>query len=330
MRRNRSLLIVAVLALLVLGAPNASPDSKAPQAITPGLMDKIQYLYVDARTGDDKNPCDALDRACLSLQAAFDRIPPILSEEVLVMMAPGTYTAGAVLRDRLSPRGLSIHVLGEGGGTFLDGRGEVDTGIAVYRAPGVTLTGLSVTGFRQAGLSFDHTAPIEISSTRIYSNLGVGVQLQNTEAVVTESIVDENGGHGILCDVGRVDFRSLESGNGVIITRNGGNGVRAIGCHAIFDGPATVSLNRSGLVAEHGAEINLMNRTDVRITGNTASSGGTAPPPELPPIKPVPLSHLALCELTADNHGVIAGYRNTPLVSACVCLESHFGVCDPD
>ena len=326
MRRNVLLATLTTMALLILSTSIVSPSTAIPSK----AKDEIHYLYVNALAGDDGNPCNTPERACRSLQAAFDRIPPILKEVVVVSVAAGTYTGEAVLMDRLSPRDLPIHVIGEKGVTILDGLGELDTGIAVYRAPRVTLAGLSVTGFRRAGLSFAHTAPIEISTTRIFSNLGVGVQIQNTEAVMMESVVDANGGHGILCDVGRIDFSSLEGSKGMVISRNGGNGVRAIGCHAIFDAPAMVSLNRSGLVAEHGAEINLMSRTDVLVTGNTASSGGVIPPPDLPPIKPVPDSHLGLCELIADNHGLVAGYRNAPLVGACVCQESHFGVCEPD
>jgi hypothetical protein len=300
------------------------------QAITPTSPEKIRNLYVNAVTGNDKNSCEMPYHACQSLQAAFDRIPPILSQEFQVNMAAGTYSGEAVLMDRSSPKGYPIRVTGQRGVTLLDGLGQLEAGITVYRAPRVFLEGLSVTGFVRAGVSFAHTGPIEVSTTRIFSNPGTGMEIRDSDVVVVESIVDENGGQGILCDVGRVEFHAEEGGKGVIISRNDGNGVRAIGCHAIFEGPSMITLNRSGLVAEHGAEINLMGRTDVIVTGNTSTTGGGSRPPGNPHPTPRPLSHLPLCELTADNHGLIAGYGNAPVQGSCLCLDSHFGVCDPE
>jgi hypothetical protein len=147
---------------------------------------------------------------------------------------------------------------------------------------------------------------------------------------ISESIVDGSGGHGIVCDEGRVTLRASEGGQGVSVTRNGGNGVRAIGCHALFEGAALVALNHSGLVAEHGGEINLMGRTDVVVDRNAGSPGSGSPVPRDRPGKPMPLSQLPLCDMIADNHGLITGYQNPSQQGTCRCLESRFGVCSPD
>lgn len=326
MRHFRWIPVLTALALLMASAPIASPM----RAMTPNLPERNQSLYVNAATGDDKDSCETPAHACRTLQAAFDRIPPVLTQEVTVNVAAGRYAGGALLMDRSSPRDHPIRIVGEKGVTFLEGLDQIPIGIAVYRAPRVFVDGLSVTGFRRAGLSLVQTAPIVVSSTRVISNGGVGLEIRDTEAVILETVVSDNVGDGILCDDGGLALQALNEGKGVVVSGNGGHGIWAVGCHVSFEGPSMIVLNRGGLVAEHGAEINLMGRTDVVVTGNTLASGGGAPPPGDPRGWPAPLSHLPLCELTANNHGLVAGYGNAQMGDACLCLDSHFGVCDPD
>lgn len=332
MRRFRWLPVLLTTCLLLLETTLNSPFARATGRYSPReKKSEILNFYVDALAGDDKASCEKTTYACQTLQAALDRIPVVLTQEVTVNVAAGTYSGGAVLMDRLSPQGHAIRLLGEAGMTIMNGYGEQETGIAVSRAPRVFVEGFVVTGFTRAGLSFFRTGSVSIAETHVLSNPGTGIEAREADVVISESVVDDNGGHGILCDGGNVTFRAREGGRGVVVTRNGGNGIHVTDCHALFEGAAVVSLNHSGLVAEHGGEINLAGRTDVIVNSNYGLPGpaGT-PPPGDPRGNPVPLSHLALCEMIADNHGLVTGYWNAPLQGDCLCLESHFGVCSAD
>jgi hypothetical protein len=221
--------------------------------------------------------------------------------------------------------------VGEDGNVLIRGSDLQEVGITVSRASRVILERLTLQGFTRSALLILHSGPVEVVASKFQDNPGQGIESNQSEVLLADSLVQGNGGNGITCQGGSLSLRALEGGPGVVLSDNGGNAIRVTGCQGRIEGPARISGNSDGLVAEHGGEINLTNRSDIVVQVNNRAPGGGGPGQPAPPHPtPMPLSMVPRCELVADYHGVVSGYRNARVEGDCICREGSYGICSPE
>jgi len=303
----RKLMVTAVL-FLVFSLPRAAT---APPALE---------LFVDATMGNDLGSCRSAANACRTIQAAIDRVPVVLSQDVTVRIAAGTYFEHLLLVDRLAPLDHTIRLVGVTQAPTLSSHEHRGEGITIRRAARVVLENLTIEGF------------------------ATGVHVRLSDVVVSNSRITGNTENGILCEKGWVVLQSPDGGPGVTIRNNAtGAGINAsCGCHVEFEGASWIGQNFIGLTATQSAVIDLNGRSDV-----TLANGAPAPPPPPatspapptnPPIIQLPSGPRVIetatlegsspqCEMVADHEGVIMGYANAQMLGACACQAKDLSLC---
>ena len=304
----RRTILAAAFAVVLIGMPVT--------AFAIGHSD----LYVNGSFGSDSSTCQNANNACLTIQAAIDRIPIVMDQDVTVHVAAGTYAESLLLVDRLAPKGNTIRLVGDVNGVRLTGMKEQAIGIQITHSPSVVLENFQVTGFTEAGILLLHS-----------------------DATIVNSQILWNLSHGVVCEFGNLVFGPGNPMRGVSLLNNAGTALYATACHVRFLGPAVVTGNRVGLLATHAGQIDLSGRMDVLVGNNppqppetgfgTTGSGGSGSGGNsvVPRRYPVPLlaETEALCQLVADCHGMVMGYERAQIGGACVCATLDYGVCRP-
>jgi len=208
-------------------------------------------LYVDASTGDDANDGLSPTSAKQSIQAAIRDIPMLLSGDVQVHIANGTYNERVALMPRMRPDGLHwIRLIGDAAApnnVVIDGTGLPDPGgnaasegIWVSDLP-VEISGLSMSNFTSAGIGVSFGGFAVIRNCRLQNNqLGLSA---------------EQGG---VTDVENVVITDNQIGIGAF---NGGNAY-------LGDGLDISNNTDKGLAASHNSLIEMRGYTTCSITDN--------------------------------------------------------------
>lgn len=132
------------LVLLVLALAACSAFAQ-PVITRGGALKKRQYqtyapvtLYVDP-TGSDSNPCTASGTAaCLTIQAAVNKLPPVIRHTVIINIAAGTYAPFIVDGFDIN-RGASITLQGSATWTnYTPPSGNATGTISTYTASTIT------------------------------------------------------------------------------------------------------------------------------------------------------------------------------------------------
>lgn len=301
---TRKLIVTAALLMMA---------SLASAATAPTSLD----FYVNGRMGNDLGSCQTPNNACRTIQAAIDRIPAVLVQNVDVYVAGGTYKEMILLADRLAPTGHVVRLIGDLGNTVIWGDFFQGVGITIRRFPSITLENLTIGGFQD------------------------GVEIRLSEVTINNTTISGNHRNGIVAEKSWLTLQAATSGTGVTIQSNMfGSGIKATcGSNIQFEGPAYIALNGVGLTATMSAVIDL---NGLAITlANTAGSSNSAPPPAapLPVVAPVPsqpgpvrtiqaaLSAPPACEMVANHMGMIMGYANALVMGSCACQAEDASLC---
>jgi hypothetical protein len=292
-------------------------------------------LYVNAMTGDDRNRCLRPEDACLTIQAAIDRIPAIVDRDVVVHIAAGNYGGDLFLEDRISPKRFGVTILGEPG-VVIDGVGTQATGLTIANISSVIIKNLDFRGFTGHGIVLDRVRLVRVESVRLSGNLGEGLHSEESSAVIVESIVEQNGGDGIFCmggvftigdspaatpGVPRIPTRTTDEGGsddgglvrvrdaerpygGVVVSSNAGVGIMALTCNVSFAGWASVLGNGGGVAARHGGIVDFAGRNDVTVQNN------------------------AQFQTMSGCAGLVCRYANSQVDGECQTI--NYGVCSPN
>jgi hypothetical protein len=300
---TRKLLVIAVL-FLVMSAPRAATPPPALE------------LFVDATTGNDQGSCRTLGNACRTIQAAIDRIPVALSQDVTVRIAPGTYREHLLLVDRLAPMDQTIRLVGAAQASILSNQEHQGDGVIIRRSARVVLEGLTIEGFAN------------------------GVHVRLSDVVVSNTRIRGSAVNGILCEKGWVALQAADGGPGVAIQDSStGTGINAsCGCHVTFEGASWIGRNVTGLSATFAAVIDLSGRSDITLANNASlpapapappvTPPGTQPPSGPPRIESEVIDATSLhCEMLADHEGMIMGYANAQVLGACACEAKDLSLC---
>ena len=292
-------------------------------------------LYVNVGSGDDNQRCDSSRKACRTIQAALDRIPLILTSDITVHIADGTYEGEAVLADRGSPNRSRIRLVGEPRAT-LTGAGRHATGLTVFRVPAIVVENLTVQEFTGSGMVFTYTDPVRVVSCLVTHNGEDGIIIGWSSATIVASVVQHNGHNGISANQAFVllgssplpplgahqvphftedaetdsppvlidDRPAPTSDTGLVaINFNDGDGVSAILSQVRFAGGADLLGNGRGLHAIHGSDIDLNQRPDVSVYFNRQE------------------------QLLADCHGMVSNFGSASVGGTCEVAE--YGICHP-
>ncbi|HXH27540.1 MAG TPA: hypothetical protein VNL37_00740, partial [Candidatus Polarisedimenticolia bacterium] len=199
--------LVGALVFLMAGLSQAATGP-------PGLD-----LFVDVRMGNDLGSCRSAGNACRTIQAAVDRIPAVLTEDVVVHIAAGVYAEPILLIDRMAPRDHQIRLVGESQVSIVPPPGFEGNGITVRRAPRVVLENLGVEGFATGLLV--RLSEVTVSNTRITGSTQIGIE----------------------CEKGWVSLQAAGGGPGVSIVNDySGIGITATcGCHVQFEGATWIA-----------------------------------------------------------------------------------------
>jgi len=275
-------------------------------------------LFVDARMSNDLGSCRSAGNSCRTIQAAIDRIPAVLTQDVIVHLASGVYVEPLLLADRLAPQGHTIRLTGEPQATIKPDPSFPGDGITVRRSPLVVLENLIIEGFAN------------------------GVHVRLSDVVISNTRISGNALNGILIEKGWVTLQSATSGPGVIIQNNvAGSGIKATcGSHVVFEGTARVEENGTGLTATFAAVIDLNGRSDVTLANAVVSPPPVSDPtpPTSPPGTGLPggppmivsdavAAPISQCEMVSDHQGMIMGYANARIVGLCACMAKDLSLC---
>lgn len=302
---TRKILVLVALAL-AFGLSRA--------ATLPPALD----LFVDARMGNDLGSCRASGNSCRTIQAAIDRIPAVLTQDVTVHIASGTYLESLLVADRLAPQGHSIRLVGEPQATLKPTPSYSGDGLTVRRSPLLILENLVIQGFAN------------------------GVSVRLSDLVVNNSRIVGNVGDGIRTEKSWVILQAATAGPGVTIQDNAGSGIFAsCGSRVQFGGPAYIGQNATGLTATFAAVIDLSGRSDVTLANAVVTPPPTTEPEPTgaPPGVGLPndprrifdgtVAPVSQCEMVSDHQGMVMGYGNAYIVGACACTAKDFSLCHP-
>lgn len=268
-------------------------------------------LFVDAATGDDTKDCLSAPAACETIQAAIDRIPPVLGGNVTVHIASGTYSGGISLLSRSSPSSelYGITLVGEPQAT-ITGSGVQESGIQLAWVT-VRLENLTIREFTQEGLSFFETYA-SVDSCIIEDNSGWGVVVHGSfDMGIGNTTIRGNGNIGLECQSSSLNIgASQQPGEEVEISNNEYGIYARMNCAVGFEGKAAITGNtQEGIKAMQGY-IDLKDRSDVQVDQNNGCSGR---------------------QMYSVAHGTIAGYQNVPTPCSTLCQADSISnaVCYP-
>lgn len=251
-------------------------------------------LYVDD-DGDDANSGLAPETPKQTIQATIDAIPPVLTGDVTIFIASGTYNERLVIFPRVRTGLHWIRLLGSEAfpqTVILDGAGlppDEDgpgSGIFVYDLP-IEIAGVTVQNYGDRAISAEFDTYLQIRNCRVVNNLtpdeaavaaGQGAEIELYKTVVANNCVGVGASHS-----GRVTVRSFVdiSDNGADPTcgpvENANIGVEARSGGSVSfdvdnDGDCTLS-NNDMHVNEHSTisrwdHCTLVNSTCVEDTGD--------------------------------------------------------------
>lgn len=261
-------------------------------------------LYVDAIRGENTDACGtSLEDPCRTIQAALDKVQMVLHKDVTVHIAPGSYPGDILIAGRTSPNNSTLHLIGESDGTIITGPGEARTGISVIQSHNVVLENMEVRGYSDAGIRFIFSPNAQVKWMTL-SNNGDGLFLGESETTVIGSVFRENQARGVICEGGWVTFATGKDVATQYFIDNQIAGLQVAGCYASLESAVSITGGENGMLSVHGGEIDMNMRTDIGI-----------------------YQAAGLSALTADCHGMIAGFGNT-CIGSCACTASRYGVCE--
>jgi hypothetical protein len=160
-------------------------------------------LYVDAVTGNDNNAGIFPGSPKQTINAAIQRIPAILGGDVTVHIANGTYREEILLFQRFRTGPFGIRLLGNEAApelVVLDGTDVPSVwggGIRSIDLP-VEVSGMTITGFSDAGVSASHGGSLMIHHCRIINNARTGIEANNGGYIeVSDCTISGNAHTGV-------------------------------------------------------------------------------------------------------------------------------------
>jgi hypothetical protein len=265
-----------------------------------GPVHIVKGLFVDGTTGQDSSKCGTALAPCRTIQAAVDRVPMVFQRDTRIIIAPGTYDGGIMIVGRISPRMAALTLAGEPGQVVITGPAGVEHGIAIIHSYHVVLQNLRIEGFTGTGVKILDSLDTELRSVEIDGGQD-GVLLGESRTTIVGGSVQNSLRHGINCEGGWVVV--APSADPVLIGNNLTSGLWVDLCHVSIQGPVTVWGSQRAMLAMNAGEIDLNMRGDVTISMDAGQEG-----------------------LTADHHGMIAGYANS-CMGDCTCISNNHGVC---
>ena len=340
-------ILIATLAALVVAGPAFAGSARAAAAAAPFGSLTINAaasnsngtapdLYVNAMTGDDRNRCLRPEDACLTIQAAIDRIPAVLDRDVVVHIAAGNYGGDLYLGDRISPKRFGVTVLGEPG-VVIDGVGTQETGLSIANIASVIIKNLEFRGFTGHGIVLDRVRLVQLESIRLVANQGEGLHAEESSAVIVESIVEQNGGDGIYCTGGvftigdspaatpgvpRLPTRTIDEGGSDDGGRRAGAGRR----EAVRRGGCLLERGRGdhgfGLQREF-RRLGQRHRQRRRARGERTAASSTSPGAATSTVQDnVQFQMMSGCA------GLVCRYANSQVSGDCETI--NYGTCSPN
>jgi hypothetical protein len=224
-------------------------------------------LYVDAAAGNDTFNGLFPWSPKQTIQAAVDRIPTVLGDDVVVHIAPGTYAETVRLYDRSFRGDSSITLLGEGGNVRITGDGVRENGIRIRNISGFVVEGLEVVdtlSYKVLATNSSGTLRSCLVTNTASMSGGSGLLISRSFVTVEDSTISDHT-IGLVCTSASRCFV-----DNVSITGNY-RGIDALKSGQVrFIGPATVTGNNIGCQAFGHGEIDFFFRSDVHVTGNTS------------------------------------------------------------
>jgi len=289
-----------------------TPIVSAPSALNARYVNGVNIaddgpltLYVDAVFGDDNNSGLYPAAAFETVQAAMNRVPPILTGDVTIDIADGTYHESLFIDRRIRTGPYFIHLVGNVGApenVVFDGQSTLED--AILSLDLLWVRGITFTGYvEQAVEAYNALVWLE-HSVVVGNGLGGNAAIESNGGAsmsITNCVITNNPGGGIDASGG-----SKISVGGCDISSNGGVGVKANGCSEVsFDesGPLTITNNAlEGAVAANNSQIDFSGRADLTISGN---AGGP---------------------MSAHLHSTIKHYSNG---TTGTCTPDAYSVCLP-
>ena len=229
-------------------------------------------LYVDGVSGDDANDGLSPTTAKLTIQAAVDSVPVVLTGPATIHIADGTYHE-SVLIDWPEMRGGAGFLTLVGNETspanvVLDGEGTIEeTGILVLGI--AAIRGIEITGFREEGLEVNFGLMF-VDNCRIINNgTGTGydgVGVFGARADISNTVIANNGDSGIEI----VDGASNVNLSDVVITGNANHGIEVDdSSHVRLEGTLLIQSNAGfGVHIEDGSSVDFEDQAGLTIQSN--------------------------------------------------------------
>lgn len=264
---------------------------------TGGLLD----LYVNAATGDDALDGLSPTRPVRTIQAALDRIPAVIHDDVTVHVAPGTYAESLRLIGRVAPGGAVITLTGSPADPteiVVSASNTQLHALDISEIGDVVVEGFEFRDATSSSVSIVTAGSVTLRDVIVRDNF-VGVLAIRTSLEIQDVAIESQTTTGLFCTSASrcrmANLTSIGNGYGIYASR---------GAEVSFTGPAALHGNTHGAEASDGASIDLGLRSDITVTMNTTP-------------------------LTAELHGRVLNYTNIVSDAPVPCWAdaSTYGVC---
>jgi len=226
-------------------------------------------LWVDAVNGNDNNSGLLPSAAKQTIQAAVDRVPSILGDDITVHIQPGTYAETVYLLDRNFRRDSTLALVATAPGVRITGGLVRDDGIVIDDVGNFLVEGIEVLDTLSYNMRITNSTGT-VRSCNLTTSVGVqptgrGVLVTRAFVTIEDSTISQHVPDGLVCSSASRCFL-----DDVVITGNT-RGMDVLKAAQVrFVGPAVVSANGIGCRAYGHGEIDFGYRSDVFVTGNSA------------------------------------------------------------
>ncbi len=201
-----------------------------------------QVIFASAREGVDGDGCGSLQTPCQSVGGADGALAQ-RGEQPFLRLFPGEYVGAAAIESGqlhiLGEDGVSLSGLGVSGAAVLTVRGDATLRLEDLQVVG----GTGESGFGVVCEGDEQSPAVMVRGVDVRANAAGGIALEDCAITVEDSVVQENGGPGVVARTGGtvVVRRSRLSGNAPGIDARAGSSATLSDCELLG--------NTEGLVA---------------------------------------------------------------------------------
>jgi hypothetical protein len=258
-------------------------------------------LYVNTATGDDDNSGVTASAPKRTIQAAVNRIPAVVTGNVTVRIAAGTYQENVLVEHRDVLNDATITLQGDPAApsnVLLIASNPLHA-LRLAGVRSIVVDGVEIRSATNSALFVSDSSGVTIRNSvlRLSTN---GLFAIRSSVDADSTTITENSGNGLACIAGsRCRLSNVDViSNGTGLDAQRGGRIELIGSARVL------SNTWSGGLAFDGGSIDFNDRSDVEVTGNGES-------------------------LRSSLHGGIWGYRFASIASP-PCTTQDYGVCRPD